>query len=100
MKSGSQAAHRSAAELPDNDPPAEPRRKRSPSDVQRDRLTERIRRLEVERDGAVSEAVREIRENAEADLKERIGKKSAAITARFGERIDPLRKMLGALGSE
>lgn len=74
--------------------------KRSPLEVQRDRLSERIKRLELDRDHAVREAVREIRQNAEAELNERIAKKSAAITARFGERISPLRAMLGALGGE
>lgn len=78
------------------------RKKRSPAEVQKDRLTERIHRLENERDDAVRQAIQTIRENAEGELRNRIALKSAAITARFGDRIRPLQTMLGALknGSE
>ncbi len=77
-----------------------PRARRTPTEVQRDRLSERIRRLENDRDDAVRQAREELRENAERELNERIAKKSAAITARFGERLAPLQKMLGSLGGE
>jgi hypothetical protein len=79
-------------------PPVElPKKKRTPAEVQRDRLSGRIRRLENERDDAVRQAIQQLRDNAEGELRNRIALKSAAITARFGERLAPLQAMLGAL---
>ena len=79
-------------------PPTETKKRRNPTDVQRDRLTERIARLESERKAAVIAAAEEINENAEKDRLERIAKSAARITARFGARIEPFQKMLDALG--
>lgn len=94
------AALADAGQSPPQDPQPAPDKKarRSPTDVQRDRLTERIARLESERKAAVVAAAEEINENAEKDRLERIAKSAARITARFGARIEPLRTMLDALG--
>jgi hypothetical protein len=80
----------------DADPP---RKRRSPVDVQRDRLTERIARLTEERDEAVTEAVAEIKKNAAKELSERIAKAEAKVRSRFDARIQPFATMLGALSN-
>jgi hypothetical protein len=77
--------------------PETPKR-RTPTDAQRDRLKERIAKLESDRDTAAGEAIDEIRKDADRLLKERLAKTEAKIRARYAVRIEPFTKMLAALG--
>lgn len=83
---------------PDKKPtPPEPRRKRTQDEIHRERLAERIAKLEADRDAAVRAAVEEINENAENDRKERVARASVRVMARYSERIAVHQKMLNAL---
>jgi len=86
------------AKAKDPTPPPPPQSKRrSPTDVQRDRLMDRINRLRTECTESIFDAVEDIEKNAAAELAERSRKAKDRIEARFAARIAPLQAMLSAL---
>ena len=82
---------------PETPKPVTKKPKRSPTDVQRDRLTERLEKLRAEMFETTTGAVLAIRENAARELEDRIQRTSWRIERRYSVRLLPLQKMLDAL---
>ena len=75
-----------------------PRKRRSPDEQHRERLTARIAKLKTEGEDVARGVVAKIHETAARELEEKITKARDRVRSRYIVRIEPLERMLAALG--
>jgi F0F1-type ATP synthase membrane subunit b/b' len=89
-----------ATAKPPIEPTPTPAKRRTPTQVQRERLQERIERIKADARRAERDAITEIQDNAASEISKKIDNAKNRVANRFGMKLQPLEKMLAALAPE